>query len=130
MTNKIPSIINAVASEGLPAVGSAEPSADTRAALAALREAIRNDVVAGRFDGQSKFLQQDSNDEDWQTMLALATEEVEFGEAVFGALLELENGDHATAGRDFGRGIAYAAQHIRDAIHEHYESRGFSDDHR
>lgn len=34
------------------------------------------------------------------------------------ALFGIESGDHATAGRDYGRGIAYAARLIREALAE------------
>lgn len=43
-------------------------------------------------------------------------EAFELAEWVETALIQLENGDHATAGRDFGRGIAYAAKTLRAAI--------------
>lgn len=36
--------------------------------------------------------------------------------AVESTLAELEAGDHASSGRDFGRGVAYATRLVRDAV--------------
>lgn len=40
----------------------------------------------------------------------------EFERRVRWALAELERGDFATSSRDYGRGVAFACQHIRDSI--------------
>lgn len=42
----------------------------------------------------------------------------EFERRVRWALAELERGDFATAGRDYGRGVAFACRHIRDSLAE------------